>query len=129
MIIRYMLKWCSRTLEIARYGDSQPTELMIGMYHSLLLPLVWAEYNFLPRWMMLVIFGIGALQAWVSVMGSLAARQAVNAGVTFLSLMFALGHWVNVGYADVYCLLLVFLAALWCLYRTSFEIRHKLGAK
>lgn len=129
MIITNMDTWWRRVLEIARYGDSQPSELMLSIYHTLLLPMMWSEYKFLPKWMMLIIILMGVIQLRAVTHASLPGRHAVNFGVGFASLMFVLGHLVNMGFGEVHCLLIAFLVSIWNLYRTGYEISQKVRTK
>ena len=120
--------WWRAFRDLARYGDSQPTELMIGLFHSALLPLFIDDYKHLPGWMIWVVFLTGMMQSCYAVIGNLIQRHVINIAVAFVSVAFVLNSAWHGGIANAHCLILASLVSVWNAYRTNFEVNQKVGS-
>ena len=128
IFMNMMANWWHSLRELARYGDSQPTELMIGVYHSVLLPLLIDDYRHLPGWMIAVIIVMGLLQCYQSVVGDLVRRHVINIAVGFASVAFVMNAAWHGSVDDAHCLILATLVSLWNVYRTNYEVNQKVGS-
>jgi len=114
-----------RFVGLLRYSDSELSEVSLGI-------LVWVMVAAPERlhWMGPVAQGIlcvlGALRCWASLGCGLPARQALNfASVVLFGAMFgAEVHHDGVG--DELFLLATSGVAIWCLYRTSYELAARI---
>ena len=124
-----MLKLWWRTFrDLARYGDSQPTELVVGLIHSVLLPFLVEDYRHLPGWMLFVVFVLGIMQSYYAVLGTLIRRHVINTAVSFVSVAFVFNAILHSEVNEVHCLCLTSIISLWNAYRTNFEINQKVGS-
>ena len=130
MIFRNMMtRWWQSFRDLARYGDSHPSELMIGFYHSLFVPFLVDDYKHLSQWMLIVIILMGLMQSYFAVVGSLTQRHSINLGVAFASVAFVVNSTWHCGFSSAHCLILTTAVSLWNVYRTNYEISRKVGAK
>lgn len=123
-----MAHWWRSFRDIARYGDSQPTELMLGLFHSVLLPLLMEDYKHLPSWMVCIVFLMGLMQSYYAVVGHLIQRHVINIAVAFASVAFVFNTSWHGDVSETHCLILSSLVSLWNAYRTNFEVNHKVGS-
>lgn len=126
MIFMFMLtRWWTNFCDLARYGDSHPSEFMIGAYHTLFTPFLLDDYRHLERWMLVFIIVIGLFQSYYSIVGNLLQRHVINVAVAFASVAFVFNTAYHGNLGEAHCLILTTCVSLWNVYRTNFEVDKK----
>jgi hypothetical protein len=120
-----LTRWWTNFCDLARYGDSHPSEFMIGAYHTLFTPFLLDDYRHLERWMLVFIIVIGLFQSYYSIVGNLLQRHVINVAVAFASVAFVFNTAYHGNLGEAHCLILTTCVSLWNVYRTNFEVDKK----
>jgi hypothetical protein len=120
-----LTRWWTNFCDLARYGDSHPSEFMIGIYHTLFTPFLLDDYKHLDRWMLVFIIVLGLIQSYYAIVGNLLQRHVINVAVAFASVAFVINTAYHGSLDEAHCLVLTTCVALWNVYRTNYEVDKK----
>ena len=129
IFINMLTHWWKNFCDLMRYGDSQPSELLVGLCHSALVPLMLDDYGHVASWMPWLVAFMGTLQCYHSVAGDLIKRHIVNVAVALMTATIAVSAMWHSGVAQSHCHIIITVVALWNFYRTNYEVSNSTRSK